>query len=90
LDELRRLALKAPIEELVGKLPYFTDAFATRYRNDQHLPTGVERLVDHVTANETIAQRRVLARVLAQTILLGEVSLQKRLGHHVPSLNKIR
>ncbi|MFT4839746.1 MAG: hypothetical protein ACI8UD_000201 [Planctomycetota bacterium] len=90
LDELRRLALAAPIDELVKHWPYFADTFATSYRKDEHLPNGIERLIHYVKNNENIDRRRVFARVLAQTIELGEPSLQKKLGHYLPALARIR
>ena len=47
LDELRRLALVAPIEELAKDWLYFLDVFAMEYRNDRYLPQGVIRLADY-------------------------------------------
>ena len=90
LDELRRLAIKAPIEELAGKWSYFTDAFSLDYRKDDYLPRGIERLVAHVLQDEGMAQRVIVARVLAQTIELGEPSIQEQLGQHVPRLLQVR
>jgi hypothetical protein len=90
LDELRRLALVAPIEELTRRWPQFTDAFGTRYRTDEYLPTGIERLVEQVLADASLPQRRTLARVLAQTIQLGEEPVQARLGDRVAALQRVR
>jgi len=90
LDELRRLAIAAPIEELVAHWLDFGDVFATSYRHDVYLPTGIERLVDHVIKTPEVDQRHMLARVLAQIIQLGEPSLQQRLGHRLPQLQLLR
>jgi hypothetical protein len=90
LDELRRLAIKAPIEELAGKWLYFTDMYASTYRKDEHLMTGIEKLVEYVLANPNANQRVAMARFLAQTVELGEPNLQERLGRRLPELIRIR
>jgi hypothetical protein len=90
LDELRRLALKAPIEELTERWLFFIDVFATDYRNDEYLPAGIERLAKHVTTNPGVPQRLALAQSLVQAIELGEKSLRERAGHLIPELRKVR
>ena len=90
LDELRRLALTAPIEELAAHWLDFGDIYATSYRNDAYLSTGIERLVDYVIETPEVDPRHMLARVLAQIIQLGEPSLQQRLAHRLPQLHLVR
>jgi len=51
LGELRRLAVKAPIEELMGKVVLFLNLRVDTYRQDLILWAGVRRI-----ANEIIAQ----------------------------------
>ena len=90
LDELRRLAIKAPIEELAGKWLYFTDMYASTYRKDEHLGTGLERLANYVIANEAIEQRKLIARSLSQAIKKAEPQLQDRLESQAMQLDRVR
>lgn len=71
LDELRRLAVKAPIEELVQRGVFFVTSLNRSYTNDQVLWTGVDRLARELVRNEKIADRRLLARFIAQMIESG-------------------
>jgi hypothetical protein len=90
LDELRRLATKAPIEELAQHRVAFIREFSRRYRNDQTLWKGVERLCDEVIRRPDFPDRRIAATVLAQTIELGESGLQQRLASKVPLLRTLK
>lgn len=90
LDELRRLALVAPIEELVANWSYFLDEFALSYRNDTHLPEGVLRLAGFVESNVDYEQRKLLARVLIDTINRGESHLRDRCAFKISSLERVR
>lgn len=89
LDNLRRLALTASTEELSDQWIYFADVFATDYRTDPYLVTGIERLATQVIAYKDVERRHLRSRVLAQTIELGEAHLQQRLGHLVPKLRAV-
>lgn len=90
LDNLRRLALVAPIEELVGEWLYFADVFATDYRKDPFLVRGIERLVEHVLANEGVKDRKLMAAALKQTIEKGEAHLRTSLQSLIEPLRQIR
>lgn len=90
LDELRRLAVQAPIEELVEKWLYFLDSFAQHYRRDEVLPRGVARLADHVLATPGLPQRRAFATAIAQVIELAEASVQDELSSRAVALRKLR
>lgn len=68
LDELRRLAVKAPIEELVQRRLVFMNSISGDYRSDPTLWKGIERLCDHVLASPATADRKISARLLAQVI----------------------
>ena len=90
LDELRRLAVKAPIEELVEQWIYFIDLYSMDYRKDPVLPKGVERLATFAETTPGFDQRRVLARALIDVISRGEPSLRTALEHKIPTLDRIR
>ena len=71
LDELRRLAVKATISELVEKRLYFANSLVDRYRDDRVLWSGVGRLCDALIANQQFPDRRLFSRFLAQMIANG-------------------
>jgi len=68
LDELRRLAVKAPVEELMGKATVFLDFLRGTYRSDPILWSGADRIANEVINNSGLPNRRVLATWLAQLI----------------------
>lgn len=68
LDELRRLAVKAPIEELVEKRMIFLNSFTKVYPRDPYLWTGAGRLAKATIAGQPFSDRRLFARFLAQII----------------------
>ncbi|MBX3462272.1 MAG: hypothetical protein KF830_03805 [Planctomycetes bacterium] len=72
LDELRRLAVKAPIQELIEKRLVFLNCLSKDYRNDEVLWRGVERLCRAVQTDASFPDRRISARLLAQVIELGD------------------
>ena len=90
LDDLRRLAVDAPVSELNEKWLYFSDVYSLSYRKDEHLPRGVERLIELVFSNPNLELRTQLAQGLAQFVELGDPVLRDRLGHHVRELRMIR
>ncbi len=90
LDEMRRLAVKAPIEELSKYRVEFIREFSRRYRNDEILWRGVARLCDEVISRTDYPNRTVAAVVLAQTIELGEPGLKKLLGSKISVLRSLR
>lgn len=91
LDELRRLAIKAPLHELIDKRLEFVVGMTGRYQDDAILWRGIDRLVDAVLADPTFPDRRRSAGFIAQFIdrtAAGDIrtNLQQRLGQ----LRKIR
>ena len=72
LDELRRLAVKAPIEELVKHDAMFVTLVSRTYRKDSYLWRGMRRLADHVLENRAYPNRRMMAGVLVQAFRAGE------------------
>lgn len=67
LDELRRLAVKAPIEELMGRAEAFSLEVDRTYRQDVVAWKGIGRIADHLVA-ESARDRRALAKWIAQVI----------------------
>lgn len=51
LDELRRLAVKAPLDELFEKAPYFLHMRVSTYKADEILWRGVDRLSREIVEN---------------------------------------
>lgn len=90
LDELRRLAVQAPMRELNEFRVGFLREFSNHYRNDQVLWRGVERLCKEVIARTDYPNRKTAATLLAQVIELGEPGLNKMLGGMVPTLRSLR
>ena len=90
LDELRRLAVVAPIDELFENRLYFGDLYSTSYRHDNYLATGIERMAKHVLTTTRLERRRHLGNFVAQFIEYGEDSLKQRLGHYVHALRVVR
>ena len=90
LDELRRLALKAPIEELAGRWLYFGDVFSKSYREDPFLPKGIDRLIDHLVATPNFDQRKVAAQFMRDIIIRGEPKFRADIEHRLMDLSTIR
>jgi hypothetical protein len=90
LDEMRRLAVKAPIEELIEQRLIFVDSFLRNYSNDQILWRGLGRLCDAVLARADHPDRRRTAILLAQTIEFGSPGLKALLGDRARVLRGIR
>jgi hypothetical protein len=90
LDELRRLAVKAPIEELIQHRKTFMLFLGRTYRRDTVLWKGVERLAQYLLNNPTYAERRIAAATLAQVIERGDPDRNQLVLHYVSELRKIR
>lgn len=90
LDELRRLALKAPIEELASKWLYFGDVFSKSYRRDPYLPTGINRIIDHLVATPSFDRRKVAAQFMRDIIVRGEPDFRRAMEHRLMDLSTIR
>ncbi len=68
LDELRRLAVKAPIEELVAQSSLFLGLRSRDYRDDQTLWQGLNRLANEVIDNPNHRLSRSTVVVLRNQI----------------------
>ncbi len=90
LDELRRLAVKAPIEELMGIAMVFIRTVTQDYPEEVVAWKGVRRMGEHVLANPGVAQRRVIARFLCQGIEQASSQRQESLNDLLPRLREIR
>lgn len=88
LAELRRLAVDAPLGELLQHRLLFMFRLGNEYHMDPVLWSGVERLCDAVLAGEPIADRRLFARLLAQTIEKAQAPGAAALRSRVPELRK--
>lgn len=88
LDELRRLAVKAPIAELVERRLVFLNSLSKDYRKDEVLWRGVERLCNAVLNDYPISDRRLFSRFMAQVIEQGDPTMTKSLMPRVGDLRK--
>lgn len=99
LDELRRLAVDAPIDELLAFRLVFLIELGSTYRNDPLLWRGVERLCDATLDGTPMPpalqavgpgpDRRLFARLLAQVIERGEPELSAPLHPRIAELRRI-
>jgi hypothetical protein len=89
LDELRRLAVKAPIEELVQRGVFFLNLRDTTYPQDGVLWRGVERLARQIIENPGPIDRS-LVLVVTATIERGQPPESLRLEESLPSLRQVR
>jgi hypothetical protein len=99
LDELRRLAVDAPLDELLAWRLMFLMELGSTYRNDPLLWRGVERMCQATLdgtpmppARQSVGDgpdRRLFARLLAQVIERGEPGLSAPLQPRVVELRRI-
>jgi hypothetical protein len=89
LDELRRLAVKAPIEELVQRGVLFLNMRDTVYPKDEVLWRGVARLAQEIIARPDPIDRS-LVLVVAATIERGGPPKDLKLEDSLPRLREIR
>ncbi|HEB52202.1 MAG TPA: hypothetical protein ENI87_02985 [bacterium] len=68
LDELRRLAVRAPIEELMDQAMLFLDLLRNNYPEDPFLWQGAKRIGEELLDNPAAANRRAKALWLRQLI----------------------
>ena len=87
LDEVRRLAVKAPIEELMGKAMQFLMTVNQDFPTDRIAWRGVDRIAAYVVANEACPKRSDLAHWVLQTIDSAPPDLQ---GEHAEWRTKLR
>jgi hypothetical protein len=89
LDEMRRLAVKAPIEELMGHAWSFLRAVAQEYRDDEIAWRGVGRIASQLVRNESQPDRVRLASYATQ-IIDGNPALRAQLNDVLSKLRLIR
>ncbi|MFK7742289.1 MAG: hypothetical protein AB8H80_18390 [Planctomycetota bacterium] len=80
LDELRRLALEAPIEELAHNWLYFLDSFGKSYRTDEYLPSGLGRFARHILKTPNLPERAMKRAATLPCIRFAEPFVQKQLA----------
>ena len=90
LDELRRLAVKAPIAELLERQFMFVNAVSKVYQRDVVLWRGVDRLADALIVTVNVKDRRVSARFLAQVIEKADSQFSQPLAKKVLELRAIK
>ncbi|MFK7742292.1 MAG: hypothetical protein AB8H80_18405 [Planctomycetota bacterium] len=90
LDELRRLAVVAPIEELFTRWRPFLDLLSTRYFDDPVLWGGAKRLGEYLITSEPHADRRLASRWLTQVIEQSSTELASDLQSLIPGLRSVR
>ena len=90
LDELRRLAVKAPIEELVQRRLFFVTTLVNAYREDQVLWRGVGRLCDAVLSSVEVPDRRLFSRFLVQLIENGPPGQTQQLTPRCAELRLVK
>jgi hypothetical protein len=89
LDDLRRLAVVAPIEELVARSRYFLMARDITYRDDDVLWRGVARLANEALTNQALSRRAEIAGFTAGSIDKGNPPPALRLKDLLPELKRI-
>lgn len=93
LDELRRWAVKAPIEELESHIAVFVDCVRDPYASDGLLWHGMERLVDRVMKRQHFGWPRLCKRVLVQVIEFADTRVLPpngvRLQRRVPEVKRV-
>jgi hypothetical protein len=90
LDELRRLAVKAPIEELLQRRLVFLANLGRTYRSDRVLWRGFDRLVEVALHGEGVPDDRLLGRLLAQHIEYADPDFQAPRLHLAPRLRELK
>ncbi len=85
LDDLHQLA-GGPMDELIRHRLVFLVSLCEHYRSDVVLWRGVERLCNAVMEGESIPDRRLFARVLAQVIERADQPFASALQSRIASL----
>ncbi|MCA8966690.1 MAG: hypothetical protein KDC48_17550 [Planctomycetes bacterium] len=88
LDALRRLAVKAPIEELVKNWNEWFAYFDTEYQSDPVLWRGMDRLAEWATANPNKASFELLTALVAAS--LQDKRLGSTLSRHSSEVRTLR
>ena len=89
LDELRRLAVDAPIDELMSRHMVFLDRLTADYSQDEVLWSGVQRICNEVLSNRDIESRRSVAGWLATVIERGDPNRTSDLRPFIAKLKRV-
>lgn len=89
LHELRRLAVVAPIDELMVHRAAFISLISDTYRHDEVLWRGGDRLCDAVLRGP-VPEGRLLALALCGVIERGEEPLAAARRHRLEALRQVR
>lgn len=90
LDELRRLAVKAPIEELVKHDLLFMTMTTRTYRRDKTLWRGMARIADQILADSSYVNRRAVAGALLQCFQRADPGVSDYPSDKLLQLSKIK
>jgi hypothetical protein len=90
LDELRRLAVKAPIEELLAMRLVFVNCLFREYPNDRILWRGAKRIAQALVDGHDIPDRRLFAIALAQVIEQNDPEFTAPLKEFAPRLRRLK
>jgi len=90
LDELRRLAVKAPIDELMEKHMVFLHHLSSVYQTDTVLWGGAKRICDELLSNPRIKSRRRVAGWLAHVIDSSDPKIAGTLRTHIVELKRLK
>lgn len=89
LDELRRLAVEAPIEELLEQRLVFISCLLHEYPKDRILWRGAKRIGEALIEGRQIPERRLFSRFLAQMIEGHPLEFTEPLLALAPQLRKL-
>jgi hypothetical protein len=90
LERLRRLALSAPVDELLDEGWTFLARLGCDYREDQDLWRGFERLAERVTEPSADARCRELARFAREVLARADGSVEPVRSRWASMLEEVR
>jgi hypothetical protein len=90
LDELRRLATIAPIEELMGVAPNFLNELDKAYLKDEIACSGLGRVAKALLDGFPVANRRILTLLTAQMIEKSQTAVMAKLRHLPQELRALK
>jgi hypothetical protein len=90
LDQLRWLAVKAPLDELFAKAPVFLSTRVSTYKNDEILWKGVERMTREIVDNPGRAVDQMHIAVIIGQIEGTARPTRPSLREFVPTLRQRR
>lgn len=90
LAEMRRLAVSAPIEELMAQSNVFLALRNRQYPDDEILWMGVQRICDGILADENLANRRLNAMFVLQVIESNSPPPHLDFGRRIEALRRLR